>query len=86
MLELTPVFVLTIVFGAPVAMVWLRYRHKERMAEIAASKTQAALPPAQTVQLEERIVRLEAIVTTVEFELDAKLRRLPEGTDTQGGP
>ncbi len=65
-------------FGLPITLRWLRYRHEQRMKELqagAGAGEMKALVAAKS-ELEERVRNLETIVSSVDFELNAKLNRL----------
>jgi serine/threonine-protein kinase len=63
--------------GLPLSLRWLRYRHERRIKELEAGGGQEmkALAAAKT-ELEERVRNLEAIVCSVDFELNAKINRV----------
>jgi eukaryotic-like serine/threonine-protein kinase len=66
-------------FGLPVSLRWMRYRHERRIKELQAGVGEPgevkALMAAKS-ELEERVRNLESIVSSVDFELNAKLNRL----------
>jgi serine/threonine-protein kinase len=80
-LNLTAVLVLMVIFGSITVWQWMRNAHRERMAEIKARAEHPppALGPANE-EFEKRLGHLEAIVTDVDFELNAKLNRLAAQT------
>ncbi len=71
------------VFGTPGLLFHLRNRHREKMRRMeldaagAAAAPQLAALERERAALEERVRRLEEVVANVDFELNARLSRLP---------
>lgn len=74
--------VLLLFGGIPAAIVisrWLKYKHEQRLYELrngGGEPGQVKALQAARSELEERVRHLEAIVCSVDFELNAKLNRL----------
>jgi serine/threonine-protein kinase len=73
-----PVLFFAIIFGSITAWKWMRHRSTERLRQLEldahARMQQQVLGPGPGV--EDRLRHLEQIVTSVDFELNAKLNRL----------
>lgn len=81
--ELVPILVPLIFFGSITAWVigpkYLRSKHELRLRELEIERERGRLAPAdppERKRLEERVVALESIVCSVDYELNAKLNRL----------
>lgn len=78
------VFILMVIFGSITGWRWMAMQHKERMlrlqlgrdADPKAQDQQRLALQAATQDMEARLRHLETIVTSVDFELNAKLNRL----------
>ncbi|MDX9720993.1 MAG: serine/threonine-protein kinase [Myxococcota bacterium] len=73
------ILILLVIFGSITAWVlgprWLHLRHEERLRALQAKSEPKALT-AERDELLERVRHLEAVVCSVDFELNAKLNRI----------
>ncbi|HWB76940.1 MAG TPA: hypothetical protein VG755_18360, partial [Nannocystaceae bacterium] len=65
-------------FGLPITLRVLKYKHEQKLKQLQAGGGAGEMKALQAAksELEERVRNLESIVSSVDFELNAKLNRL----------